>query len=393
MNTAGLILIVIGMFGLSLFGIVYPLTTWLASVKRSVRTRPAYTSAFSVSLIIVVRNGSQFIGQKIDNSLALSMPVGGLEIIVHSDGSTDGTVEVVMAYSKRGVRLSLANDHLGKSFGLNAAAALATGDILVFSDADALLASDALSNLIPWFQDDRLGGVCGRRLIFDRSDDFCIAQDNYVNFDTLIKSWESRLGALTSNDGKLYAVRRELFPMVPDGVTDDLYVALEVVRAQKQFLFDAGALARIALPSRTPGHELMRRRRIVSTSLNAIALQGSLLNPKRYGFYSFRLFTNKVVRRLMPLFLIMMLAGSTIAATATPLAMWMLAAQLGVLFLAMISLIHRDGRGSTISRISSTAGYFLIGNLGMLLGIIDYLRGNLPTRWNPDKEKPHHEQA
>ncbi|MBU1003132.1 MAG: glycosyltransferase [Proteobacteria bacterium] len=385
MNVLGWTLMIIALTGLGLFLVVNPLTTWLATCLSPARQKPAKVPGLSASLLIVVRNGRELIGPKLDNTLALATPQGGLEIIVHSDGSDDGTDELVSSYADRGVRLCSTSGHRGKAFGLNAAAALSTGDVLIFSDADALLAPQALLLLMPWFSDPRVGGVCGRRVVPDKAGAFEAAQAGYATLDSRLKAWESRLGALTSNDGKLYAVRRELFPEIPDAVTDDLYAALAVVSAGRLFLFDPEARVRVAVPSRSPAVELRRRRRIVSTSLNAIALNRALLNPLRHGFYSLRLLLNKVARRLMPVFLLLLLAGSALASLESALAVLLLAGQACCMVLAASFQLFLSRRNGLASRIAGAAFYFYVGNLGMLWGLVDFFRGNLPKRWNPEK--------
>ncbi|BBD09253.1 glycosyltransferase [Desulfovibrio ferrophilus] len=384
MIIGGWLLIFGALLGLGLFVVVNPLLTWLISTLHPLRHRPADTPGLSVSLVIVVHNGRELIGSKLDNALALDVPPGGLEIIVHSDGSGDGTEEIVAAYADRGVKLSSSPQHRGKSHGLNTAASLATGDILVFSDVDALLAPDALTRLLSWFVSDRVGGVCGRRVVPGEAGAFEAAQAGYVGLDSRLKAGESRLGTLTSNDGKLYALRSGLFPEIPGPVTDDLYAALAVVSLGHLFLFDAEARARVAVPSRSPGVELKRRRRIVSTSLNAIACHRALLNPARYGFYSLRLLLNKVVRRLMPVFLLMLLAGSALAAAQSAVAALLLAGQIACMILAA-SFPLVSFRSGVFARVAGAAFYFYVGNLGMLWGLVDFVLGNLPKRWSPDK--------
>ncbi len=384
MSLAGWALLALGACGLGLFAVVNPLLTALAAALRGPRRRPGGDPGVSVSLLVVVRNGRGLIGPKLDNALALDAPRAGLEIIVYSDGSSDGTREAAEAYAGRGVVVSGCAEHRGKAAGLNAAAALATGDVLVLSDADALLAPDAVTRLASWFALPEVGGVCGRRVVAGQGGGFEAAQAGYVRLDSRLKEWESRLGALTSNDGKLYAVRRALFPEVPGAVTDDFHVLLSVVRAGRLFLFDDGARAAVPVPSRSPGVELRRRRRIVSTSLNALAIHRELLRPARHGLFALRLACNKLLRRLMPVFLLCLLTGSALTAGGNAGAAALLAALLGGLALAAgFPLLRRAPR--PVARVSGAAFYFFTGNLGMLLGLVDFARGALPERWNPDK--------
>src|SRR5919106_5617422 len=115
-----------------------------------------------VSLIIVAHNEATSITGKVDNVYALDYPSDKLEVIVASDGSDDGTNELVASYTDRGLRL-LEFSRAGKTPALNAAASHATGDILVFSDANSMYPPDALRALIAPFADPAVGGVGGNQ--------------------------------------------------------------------------------------------------------------------------------------------------------------------------------------------------------------------------------------
>ena len=256
----------------------------------------------SISLIIVARNCEDLIIEKFENSLSLNYPSANYEIIIFSDGSTDRTVERIIPFLSNNVRLFSSSTHKGKTFGMNRAVEESKGEILVFSDVDALLDQDAIVNIVQHFSDVEIGGVCGHRKISEKEKPLASAQIHYFSLEKRLKIIESYSGSITSNDGKLYAVRRELFCTVPSAVTDDLYTALNVIKQKKRFIFESSAQVFVKLPSRTAKHEIQRRRRIVSRSLRGIFLMRSLLNPFKYGFFSIDLFINKILRRFLPVF-------------------------------------------------------------------------------------------
>src|SRR6185503_6107908 len=214
------------------------------------------------------------------------------------------------------------------------------------------------------------------------------AQERYIAADSALKRAESRLGSVTSNDGKLYAVRRSLFRPIAPGATDDLYSCLSIVEQGRRFVFEPRARAFIRTPSRNPSHELSRRRRIVARSLRGIFLKRALLNPLRHGSFALQLFVNKVCRRLLPLFLVLLFGTSLALTLLEPHAPWALAAlllQLGFYALALAHLVLARKRVPLIGALASVAYYFCVGNLGTLLGLADFLRGREAVKWDPVK--------
>jgi cellulose synthase/poly-beta-1,6-N-acetylglucosamine synthase-like glycosyltransferase len=371
--------------GVCLVFLLYPLGVALASRLR--RREPAGTvpaGQTRASLLVAVRNAEGLIVDKVRNSLALDHP--GLELVFVSDGSSDRTAELIRQHSGGRIRLLEFEQHLGKAQALNRGAELCSGEVLVFSDADALLARDALQVLLRHYADPLVGGVCGQRVIGEDPGELDHAQGRYIALDSALKLAESRVGSITSNDGKLYSIRRSLFRPIAGGATDDLYSCLNVVEQGRRFVFEPRALAFIKKPARSPAHELARRRRIVSRSLTGILLMRRLLNPLRYGAFSIGLLVNKVFRRLLPVFLMLLLVSTAALAWERLWARVVLAAQLLFYGLALFHPLLRRASGlRVLARAGGLAFYFCLGNLGTLLGLGDFLRRRETIKWDPLK--------
>jgi cellulose synthase/poly-beta-1,6-N-acetylglucosamine synthase-like glycosyltransferase len=369
--------------GLVLVFAVYPCSVSLAAALRR-RIRPgALDRPPGVSLLVPVRNGERLIEEKVRNALALDP---GLEIVFVSDGSTDATENLIRSLAGDRAKLIASSEHLGKAQALNRGLAACTGDIVVFSDADALLAPDALDHMLPHFADPTVGGVCGRRVIRERPGELAQAQSRYITLDSALKQAESRLGSITSNDGKLYSIRRELFRPIAPGATDDLFVALNVVQQGFRFVFEPRARAFIPTPSRNAAHELARRRRIVSRSLHGIFLMKEVLNPLRHGGFSLQLLINKVFRRLLPVFLILLFVSSAVLAPSRPWIGFLFLLQVVFYALALCHLLSATPDAArTIRRATSVACYFCVGNAGTLLGLLDFLKRKETVKWDPLK--------
>jgi cellulose synthase/poly-beta-1,6-N-acetylglucosamine synthase-like glycosyltransferase len=368
---------------LLVFGL-YPLVVACASLLARRRREEAGRPVTSVSVLVALRNAEALAEEKVKNSLELAFP-GELQLVFVSDGSTDATAERLCAAGGGRIEVLELAEHLGKAAALNVGAERCRGEILVFSDADALLAPDAVAQLVQRFADPSVGGVCGQRVIREQGGELTAAQGRYISADSALKRAESRVGSVTSNDGKLYAIRRELFRPIAPGATDDLYACLEVVEQGRRFVFEPRARAFIRTPSRNPGHELLRRRRIVARSLRGIFLKRELLNPLRHGLFAVQLLINKVFRRCLPLFLVGLLVSSLALGFLQP---WAWGVCLALLAFGALALSHRWVSRSGLPLLggaASVAYYFCVGNLGTLLGLADFLRRRETVKWDPIK--------
>lgn len=277
-------------------------------------------------------------------------------------------------------------------------------DLLILTDMDARLAPGALAALIAPFDDPATGLVCGQRVIGPAATGkdhtqrppegeppeggLTEAQSAYIRWDSHLKSLESRLGFLTSNDGKLYALRRAGFPGFAPAVADDLDALLTVQEAGGRAVFAPRARALIPRPARSLAAEAPRRRRVVVQGLAAILRHRRLLDPRRHGLLATGLLFNKVFRRLTPLFaLLVLLGGPALTDLWPPLALL----PLGLLALIAAALIggplltRWGAMPSALRRGLSLARYVCVGNLGMAWGVVSLLRGERITAWTPDK--------
>jgi len=383
---AGL-LVLLSAGGISLVFLLYPLLLRLNSGGRKPEELPPPPVDPSVSLVVVARNAESLIEEKLKNCLALDYPANLVELIFYSDGSTDGTNKILERYrNSSGIRFLASGHHQGKTAGLNRAVEEATGELLVFSDVDAILEPEALGYLIRYVSGPGIGGCCGQRVISEVPRRLGEAQEVYGDFDSGIKSLESRIGSITSNDGKLYCIRRKLFRPIPEAVTDDFFEALSIVAQGYRFTFQPRARAHIRLPSRTSSHEVRRRRRIVSRSLRAIAFHRRLLNPWKHGMFAIGLAINKGLRRFLPVLLLSLLLSTACLAFFFLPAALLLLLQLGFYAVALSHpLVHFLPDDNRIRKTASVAWYFCVGNYGTLLGLMDFLLGRKTTKWEPEK--------
>jgi glycosyltransferase involved in cell wall biosynthesis len=369
-----------GALGALLYGYVgFPLLSALraALAPRPVRRDEAHRPP--VSLIIAAHNEEAVILQKLENTRALAYPQHLVEIVVASDGSDDRTEELVAASGDPGVRL-LRLPRGGKNRALNAAVAAASHEVLVFSDADSVLAPDALAQLVAPLADPEVGGVGG---------DFRYArrggrgERDYWSFDRALKRWQSRAWSMTSATGQLYAMRRALFRPIPDGVTDDFFTSVQAPLAHRRLVFEPRAVA--SGPPAPPARAEYRRKvRVITAGLRGVWLARAGLDPRTHGLFALQLFSHKVLRRLnvVPLLLLSLVAPLLWGRGA----LYRLAA-LGagaVHGLGALGFVLRDTRLGR-ARVLSLPFFFELVNCAVLAALVGLARGERHDTWVPER--------
>lgn len=351
--------------------------------------RPGENSTPTVTLLISAYNECPVIAAKLENSLALDYPRHLLEIMVISDCSNDGTDEVVRNYAAAGVRLVRQNQRLGKTAGLNLGIPQATGQILVFSDANALYRPDAIRHLVKHFFDPTVGYVVGNARYVEKLSESQVAQAEglYWKLETWLKRKESGFGSVVGGDGAIYAIRRELYsPLLPTDINDFLN-PLQIVQRGYVGVFEPAAVS-YEETAENFALEFRRKVRIISRSLNALRRVPGVLNPFRQPRHWWLLISHKVLRWFAPVFMILTFAAA--------LAQWKLpffrvAALLQAAFYAMALVGWRLQRRTRTWKVFSLAYYFCLVNLASLIGCFKCLRGDLSGTWAPSRQNAQSE--
>ena len=332
----------------------------------------------SVTMLISAYNEASCIQEKLDNSLALEYPEGKLEIVVISDASDDGTDAIVDAVTDSRVSLLRMEERGGKTAGLNAGVDASNADIVVFSDANAMYATNSVIALVTPFTDPRVGAVIGESTYQEPETESGKSESLYWRYETLIKRLESNSGSVVGGDGAIYAVRRSLYqPMLP-GDLSDFVNPLQVVQAGKLCVYEPEAISYEAAAD-SFRDEFRRKVRIVNRAWRALWKMRSMLNPFAYGIFSLKLWSHKVLRWLMPLLMLVLLLSNTLIALDDSRYYALLIGQLLFYALALFGYNWRDrATQPTITRIPY---YFCLVNLAAAVGLVEVLRGKSYTTW------------
>ncbi|MGQ0834941.1 MAG: glycosyltransferase family 2 protein [Gammaproteobacteria bacterium] len=356
----------------------YPLLLMLvraAGGRRVVRTgehRPP------VTLVISAYNEAGVIARKLSNSLALEYPRGQLEIMVVSDASTDGTDDFVVQAASRHVRLLRMPERGGKTVGINAALREARGEIIVFSDANAMYRPDAIAQLVRNFADCAVGAVVGESSYVDADAGADKEETLYWRYEVAIKSLESAIGSVVGGDGAIYAIRKQLYrDMAPDALSDFVN-PLQIVQSGYRCVYEP--LAR-SVESATGDFtkEYRRKVRIVNRGWRALISMKALLNPFRFGFFSVQIASHKLLRWLTPIFLVAFFCANLLLVGRGAIYDVAFTLQLGLYALAYAGYVLR--RRARLPRLVAFPFYFVMVNAASARGIIGAFLGETYTTW------------
>lgn len=185
----------------------------------------------SFAIVCCAYNERKDIQQKIENLLAAQARLPNCEILVHSDGSTDGTNEILRSYRDR-ITVSIAEARGGKSAGMNRLLSMTDAEIVIFTDANVMIDIDRIPRVGEYFQDPAVGCATGRLVYINKaSSQTAMIGTMYRSFEENIKRLETDTGTIVYTDGTLFAIRRMLFKPVPSDITDDFHTALTILCA------------------------------------------------------------------------------------------------------------------------------------------------------------------
>jgi colanic acid/amylovoran biosynthesis glycosyltransferase len=349
----------------------------------------------SVTLVIVAFNEAHVIRRRLENALALDYPRDKLSVLLASDGSDDGTVEIATGFADQGVQV-LALPRGGKVRALNAAVSHAQGEIVVFSDANGLCAPDALRKLMRPFVDPRIGGVSGTLVLAaeNAAGATGIGERLFRAYDRRLAAWQSIAGSATKMTGALYAMRRELLAPVTPGLCDDDAIPFGAVTRGYRLVY-AHPPARIAQDSTADARgEFRRKVRFLTQAFQTLWKFRELLNPFRYRFYSLQLFSHKVMRWMLVWPLLLLFAASAALADQDGIylaAFWVQAVFYGMAALAAL-MPARVLAGLPLRRLLTLPYYVCLSYAASLRAQWLALRGRHFDLWQPTRRFAAEEQ-
>ena len=357
----------------------YPLTLLWWPWRSRVRRRSSAAEP-RVTVVIAAFNEAAHIADTVRNKLAQDYPVERLDVVVVSDGSTDGTDDIVAAFNSPRVTLLRQEPRQGKTIALNRGVAAACGDIIVFSDANSQYDRAAVQRLVAAFEDPAVGYATGR-LIYDDPGDTAVGGGSglYMRYENWVRRLESRTGSIVGVNGGIDAVRRALYQPMRANHLPDFVLPLRVVQQRRRVVYCEDAVSReeaLGLQE----DEFRMRMRVSLRGLRTLLEMRPLLHP-RYGLFAFQLLVHKVVRYLLILPLIGALVFNALLFEA-PFYRTLLGVQVACYGLACAGWLSG---GRIRLRLIFVPFYFCLLNLAAGVALVGFLCGQRQVVWTPRK--------
>lgn len=352
----------------------YPLVIKLLAAVAGKGTQLNAEYLPSVSIILSVYNEEDVIESKIANVTALDYPVDKLEFIIVSDCCSDRTDELIRMHENDRIRLLVQTERSGKTKNLNRGVAAARGEIMVFTDANAMFDRDAVKKMVRHFADPEIGLVSGKSVYLDASGSVT-SGGAYRRYEDFIKESESRIGGIIGADGAIYALRKSYYTqLIPEYINDFIHT-IQVVLAGGRAISDDEAICREEAEETGSG-ELRRQTRIMSQSWLIFLSQFGLLLKGGRLVYLWQFVSHKFLRWLtVPLMVILFV---TCAALLTRGLCYQVLFVGQVLFFVSVFFGSRAQGG-----LLRVPYLFTLLHYAALVGLFKYLTGNVYATWNP----------
>lgn len=331
-----------------------------------------------VTYLITAYNEEKNIAAKLEQVMTLDYPGDKLEIIVASDGSTDRTDEIVKGFADRGVKLVHVEGRVGKTGTQNRAVRQASGEIVIFSDATTRYERSAIRNLVRNYADPSVGAVSGRY-------EYCnptgaaigLGSILFWKYENTIKTMQTNIKTITGCCGCIYSVRREAYTPLPADIISDLVEPLKVLEKGYRIVFEPEAIAYEETTEKSK-EEFRMRVRVIMRGMRGLLYMKKLFNPLRHGFVAFQLFSHKVLRWLVPVFLAVALVSNLLLAGD-----WFynttLALQIVFYALALIGFVAE--KRNILAKPLTIPLYFVTVNLAAVVAMYRIWQGHKAVTW------------
>ncbi|MBT8350242.1 MAG: glycosyltransferase family 2 protein [Deltaproteobacteria bacterium] len=329
-----------------------------------------------ISMIIPVYNEETIIKSKVENTLSLDYPKKKLEVLFVSDASTDGTNDIINQFKDTGVSLFVLTERTGKAGALNRGLKEAKHEIIVFSDASIMLAPDALNKIVRRFKNDEIGCISGEDHITGGG-----GEGSYGKYELFLRNIESRIGSIVGASGCFYAQRRILCSSFKEGMAPDFISVLETAEQGFRSITEPEAKGTMQKVKRSK-QEFDRKVRTLLRGITTLLHFKHLMNPLRYGLFSFELISHKILRWSSGFFLFLLFFSNLFLITYDIYLLFFIL-QATFYSLSVIGWIGIKGLSNKL--LIKIPYFFFIVNASTLIAWIKYFKGLRQEIWEPSK--------
>ncbi|SNR63901.1 Glycosyltransferase, catalytic subunit of cellulose synthase and poly-beta-1,6-N-acetylglucosamine synthase [Lutibacter agarilyticus] len=357
------------------------------NIGKKVAIEPNYEP--EVTLFIAAYNEKDYVEAKMKNSLELDYPKEKLNIVWVTDGSDDGTPDLLKGYPNTTVHHLDARN--GKIGAMNRGMEFVKTPIVVFSDANTNLGKESIRRIVNLFGNEKVGCVSGEKRIINKESDVAsgAGEGLYWKYESALKKWDAELYSVVGAAGELFAIRTDLYRHVEkDTLLDDFIISLRVAQDGYTIQYDPEAYA-IETASANVNEELKRKIRISAGGIQSVVRLSSLLNIFKYGTLSFQYISHRVLRwTLTPLCLVLLIPVSFVLAYNEGIfdfGLYSILFWLQILFyIVALTGWFLENRSTRIKALF-VPYYFFIMNLSVVLGFFRYMKKSQSVNWERAK--------
>ncbi|MDA3943878.1 MAG: glycosyltransferase family 2 protein [Bacteroidetes bacterium] len=344
-----------------------------------------------VTLFVAAYNEKDYVDAKVENGFSLDYPKEKLKQVWVTDGSDDGTPDLLKAYQNQGVEVYHEDTRGGKIGAMNRGMQFVKTPIVIFSDGNTILGEESVKRIVKLFSDPKVGCVSGEKRIFSKEKDTAAGTEGiYWKYESTLKKWDAELYSVVGAAGELFAIRTELFQEVEkDTLLDDFIISLRVAMKGYTIQYDPEAYA-IETASANVKEELKRKIRIAAGGIQSIIRLKELLNIFKYGMLSFQYLSHRVLRwtlapLALPLIFIIngIVAFQEVLTHSVFLFSYLFLAQI-IFYLLAITGWYLENKAIKV-KILFVPYYFFIMNYAVLMGIRRYFKGSQTVNWERAK--------
>lgn len=341
----------------------------------------------AVTIVVAAYNEADCIRDKIVNTLALEYPVDKINYLFVTDGSSDNTPDIIREYPA--IHLLHQPGRSGKIVAVHRAMKEVTTEVVVFTDANTLLNTQALKNICRHYADKKVGAVAGeKRVNVDAVSDATAGEGFYWKYESALKRWDSELYSVVGAAGELFSVRTSLYqPVSTNSILDDFMISMLIAKKGYRIVYEPEAYA-TENSSANVTEELKRKIRIAAGGIQSICWLTSLLNPFKYPVLSFQYISHRVLRWTIVPFLMILVLLLNIAIVAKGggiIYQLLLLAQAAFYILATAGWIMETKKIKI--KLLFIPYYFCMMNYAVLTGIKRFLSGKQSAAWEKAQRK------
>jgi len=367
----------------------YPALLWCVGLIRP-RVLPSKLDSIEpeswprISVSVPAYNEEDQIEGLIESLLAIDYPRDRMQILITSDASTDRTDEIVRRYRGQGIELLRLDERGGKTKAESAASEQLSGDIIVNTDASIRIDADALKALMRVFSDSEIGCASGRDVsVGEDSNTANVGESGYVGYEMSVRDLETRVDGIVGASGCFYAIRANLHRLpLPESLSRDFAAALHT---RENGYRPVSVNDAVCLVPRSPSlrKEYQRKVRTITRGMRTLAYKRQLMNPLRFGWFSWMLVSHKVCRWALPWAAAASLVALGALAVEHRIAAAFLAVSIVIGLLGWVGWLRAEEEN--VPKVFSVPAFAIAGNVAAAHAFLRALRGARDALWEPTR--------